>query len=55
MKKFVAKIPAIRKKCHPVEAAAMIYKELVDIHPFIDGNGLWIDKGLLSFNKSAKN
>ncbi len=39
MKKFVAKIPALKKKHHPVEVAALIHKELVDIHPFIDGNG----------------
>ncbi len=39
MKKFVAKIPTLKKKYHPVEAAALIHKELVDIHPFVDGNG----------------
>jgi Fic family protein len=39
MKKFVTKIPALKKKYHPVEAAALIHKELVDIHPFVDGNG----------------
>lgn len=39
MKKFVAKIPTLKKKYHPVEVAALIHKELVDIHPFVDGNG----------------
>lgn len=39
MKKFVAKIPAMRKKLHPVVFAAKIHEELVTIHPFVDGNG----------------
>jgi len=39
MKKFVIKIPTLKKKYHPVETAALIHKELVDIHPFVDGNG----------------
>lgn len=39
MKKFAATIPVIRQKHHPVEAAALIHKEIVGIHPFIDGNG----------------
>ena len=39
MKKFVAHIQTLKKRCHPVEAAALIHKELVDIHPFVDGNG----------------
>ncbi|MEI8026852.1 MAG: Fic family protein [Pseudomonadota bacterium] len=39
MKKFVSDIPKIRKKFHPVEAAALIHMGFVDIHPFIDGNG----------------
>lgn len=39
MKKFVAKIPAMRKKLHPVVFAAKIHEELVNIHPFVDGNG----------------
>ncbi|OFZ73539.1 MAG: cell filamentation protein Fic, partial [Bdellovibrionales bacterium RIFOXYC2_FULL_39_8] len=39
MKKFVAKIPSLKKKHHPIEAAALIHKELVGIHPFVDGNG----------------
>jgi Fic family protein len=39
MKKFVAKIPAMRKKLHPVVFAAKVHEELVDIHPFVDGNG----------------
>lgn len=39
MKKFVAKIPTLRKKLHPVDFAAQLHEELVDIHPFVDGNG----------------
>lgn len=39
MKEFISDIPKIRKKLHPVEAAAIIHKGFVDIHPFIDGNG----------------
>lgn len=39
MKKFIAAMPAMRKKYHPVELAARIHKELVTIHPFVDGNG----------------
>ncbi len=39
MSAFVEKIPDQRVKRHPVEFAAIIHKELVTIHPFIDGNG----------------
>lgn len=39
MKKFVAKIPAMRKKLHPVVFASKLHEELVNIHPFVDGNG----------------
>ena len=39
MKKFTASLPKLRKKCHPVEFAALLHKELLTIHPFIDGNG----------------
>ncbi len=39
MKKFISKLDNIRKEKHPVEAAAIIHKEFVFIHPFIDGNG----------------
>ena len=28
-----------RSTLHPIELAAMAHKRLVDIHPFIDGNG----------------
>jgi cell filamentation protein, protein adenylyltransferase len=28
-----------RKKCHPVELAALVHLKLVTIHPFADGNG----------------
>lgn len=39
MKKFIKKLPTLRKKLHPVVYAATIHKEIVDIHPFLDGNG----------------
>lgn len=39
MKKFSASIPIMRKKLHPVIFAAKLHSELVNIHPFIDGNG----------------
>jgi Fic family protein len=39
MKTFIENIPGKREKNHPVEFAAIIHKELVTIHPFIDGNG----------------
>jgi Fic family protein len=39
MKKFVKDIPVMRKNLHPVVFAAKIHREIVDIHPFVDGNG----------------
>lgn len=39
MKKFAEKISKIKKKHHPIEAAALLHLELVNIHPFVDGNG----------------
>ncbi|MGR3219886.1 MAG: Fic family protein, partial [Candidatus Anammoxibacter sp.] len=39
MKSFADKIPALRKEHHPVEFAALLHKECVAIHPFVDGNG----------------
>lgn len=39
MKELAKNIPELRKKYHTVEFAALIHKELVTIHPFIDGNG----------------
>lgn len=39
MKAFTNSIPDYRKKLHPIKFAAIIHKELVMIHPFIDGNG----------------
>jgi len=39
MIKLISRMNNIRKEKHPVEAAAVIHKEFVFIHPFIDGNG----------------
>ena len=39
MKKFIAQLKRQRGKKHPVELAALAHKELVFIHPFVDGNG----------------
>jgi Fic family protein len=39
MKAFEKRIPAMRKKYHPVEFSALLHKELVAIHPYVDGNG----------------
>jgi len=39
MKSFIAGIPEVKATLHPVEFAAIIHKDLVTIHPFIDGNG----------------
>ena len=39
MKKFLVRIPTLRKKLHPVVFAAKLHEELVNIHPFVDGNG----------------
>ena len=39
MESFIAGLSEARAKHHPVEFAAIIHKELVTIHPFIDGNG----------------
>jgi Fic family protein len=38
MKEFAAKTPELRERKHPVEYAALLHKELIKIHPFIDGN-----------------
>jgi Fic family protein len=39
VKKFVSNIPEMKSKLHPVVFAAKVHKEIVDIHPFVDGNG----------------
>ncbi|MBU0600757.1 MAG: Fic family protein [bacterium] len=39
MKTFPAKLIKLRKEKHPVEFAVLAHKELVFIHPFVDGNG----------------
>lgn len=38
MQEFIGNIPSLRT-LHPVEYAAMLHLQLVNIHPFIDGNG----------------
>jgi len=39
MESLGQEIPRLRKKFHPVHFAALLHRELVTIHPFIDGNG----------------
>lgn len=39
MQQLIPSIDQLRKKKHPVEAAALAHKEFVFIHPFIDANG----------------
>jgi Fic family protein len=39
MKKYIAQLKRQRGIKHPVELAALAHKELVFIHPFVDGNG----------------
>jgi Fic family protein len=39
MHEFIREIPLLKKKHHPVEYSALLHLRLVDIHPFIDGNG----------------
>ncbi|MFA6535104.1 MAG: Fic family protein [Candidatus Babeliales bacterium] len=39
MKNFIESMASMRPKIHTVEFAALLHKELVTIHPFVDGNG----------------
>ena len=39
MKQFVEQLSLWEKEYHPVRYAALLHKQLVEIHPFIDGNG----------------
>jgi len=39
MKEFVATIRDQKKKLHPIEFAAWLHDQFINIHPFIDGNG----------------
>lgn len=39
MQNFARKMPKLKEKTHPVEYAALLHIKLVNIHPFVDGNG----------------
>lgn len=39
MSRFAGEIPELKTRYHPVEFAALLHIKLVNIHPFIDGNG----------------
>lgn len=39
MKRFVDSLATLQKDKHPIEYSALVHKELVTIHPFVDGNG----------------
>ena len=39
MQNFIGRVKDMEKKNHPVEYSAIAHKDLVFIHPFIDGNG----------------
>jgi Fic family protein len=39
MESLSNEIPSLRKAHHPVRFAAFLHRELVTIHPFMDGNG----------------
>ncbi|MCF7899250.1 Fic family protein [Candidatus Babeliales bacterium] len=39
MAKFIQELNTLKKRLHTVELAAIAHKDLVSIHPFIDGNG----------------
>lgn len=39
MKKYVLDMNMLHNTIHPIEYAALVHKGLVDIHPFVDGNG----------------
>ena len=54
MAEFVAKLPVLEKRYHPVEFSARVHKDFVFIHPFIDGNGR-VARLLMNFVLLQKN
>ena len=41
MRDFVSKLYELKSNLHPIEYAAMVHILFVNIHPFIDGNGVF--------------
>lgn len=39
MKEFAEKLEGLREKSHPIEFSALVHKDFVFVHPFLDGNG----------------
>jgi Fic family protein len=39
MRAFIQQLSVLRKRHHPVVYAALVHKEFIEIHPFVDGNG----------------
>ena len=39
IKKYIVDMSSLHNTVHPIEYAALVHKGLVDIHPFVDGNG----------------
>lgn len=39
MQEFIGHLDQFKSKYHPVEFAALVHKQFVFIHPFVDGNG----------------
>ena len=39
MQKLIADLPSLNHHLHPVEYAAVLHRDFIQIHPFVDGNG----------------